>query len=132
MALLTVGPTFDQAKRWNKQNLDNSNSNILEVLMSWTSYHLENFYFHCLGMGFEFFPLVPPRNNENKSCLNELKFRRASENHKTSICWKFQLSISCGNQREICQDNGPLWRNFCQFHFEAEFTSQCKFFWSFK
>ena len=35
----------------------------------------------------------------NKSCLNELKFWEASENHKSSICWKFQLSISCGTQK---------------------------------
>ena len=41
----------------------------------------------------------PPWNNENKSCLNELKFWEASENHKSSICWKFQLSISCGTQK---------------------------------
>ena len=48
---------------------------------------------------FEFFPLVPLWNNENKSCLNELKFWEASENHKSSICQKFQLSISCGTQK---------------------------------
>ena len=41
----------------------------------------------------------PLWNNENKSCLNELKFWEASENHKSSICWKFQLSISCGTQK---------------------------------
>ena len=34
-----------------------------------------------------------------KSCLNEVKFWEASENHKSSICWKFQLSISCGTQK---------------------------------
>ena len=33
------------------------------------------------GRDFEFFPLVPPLNNENKSCLNEFKFWEASENH---------------------------------------------------
>ena len=48
---------------------------------------------------FDFFPLVPLWNNENKNCLNELKFWEASENHKSSICWKFQLSISCGTQK---------------------------------
>ena len=41
----------------------------------------------------------PLWNNENKSCLNELKFWEASENHKSSICWKFQLSISCRTQK---------------------------------
>ena len=41
----------------------------------------------------------PPWNNENKSCLNELKFLEASKNHKSSICWQFQLSISCGTHK---------------------------------
>ena len=41
----------------------------------------------------------PLWNNRNKSCLNELKFWEASENHKSSICWKCQLSISCGTQK---------------------------------
>ena len=36
---------------------------------------------------------------KNKSCLIEFKFWEASENHKSSICWKFQLSILC------CQDD---------------------------
>ena len=58
-----------------------------------------------LGRDFEFFPLVPPAlwNNGNKRCPNKLKFWEASKNHKSSICWKFQLSISCGDP-EICQD----------------------------
>ena len=48
---------------------------------------------------FFFFWIFPLWNNENKSCLYELKFWEASENHKSSICWKFQLSISCGIQK---------------------------------
>ena len=37
--------------------------------------------------GFWIFPFGPPLlNNENKSCLNELKFWEASENHKSNIC----------------------------------------------
>ena len=75
--------------------------------------HLDNFYFHCfirvekfkktiLCRDFQFFPFVPPWNNENKNCLNELKFWEASEDHKSSICWKFQLSILWN--LEICQD----------------------------
>ena len=56
----------------------------LKPLKFWA--HLDNFYFHSW-------------NNENKSCLNELKFLKPSENHKLSICWKFQLSISCGTQK---------------------------------
>ena len=43
----------------------------------------------------------PLRNNENKSCLNELKFWEASENHKSRVCWTFQLSISCGTQKSV-------------------------------
>ena len=88
----------------------------LKPLKIW--YHLDNFYFHYFQKiwtkersrsswlqlqknngDFEFFPFLPPWNNKNKSCLNELKFWEASENHKSSICWKFQLSISCGTQK---------------------------------
>ena len=70
--------------------------------------HLDNFYFHffiqnpCTDLSIVFlnFSLWSPLwNNENKSCLNELKFWEASENHKSSICWKFQLSILCGTQK---------------------------------
>ena len=42
---------------------------------------------------FRFFPLVPPpRNIENKSCLNDIKFWEVSGNSKTSRFWKLQLS----------------------------------------
>ena len=34
-----------------------------------------------------------------KSCLKELKFCEVSENPKSSICWKFQLSISLGSKK---------------------------------
>ena len=40
-------------------------------------------------------------NIEIKSCLNELKFWEASENYKSSICWKFQLSISWETQKSF-------------------------------
>ena len=87
--------------------------NFMKPLKIWA--HLDNFYFHCfIGVTkwknskkqwivsadiLNFFLWSPPWNNENKSCLNELKFWEASENHKLSICWKFQLSISCGTQK---------------------------------
>ena len=45
---------------------------------------------------FGVFPLVPPKN-ENKSCLNELL--QGFKNPKSSICWKFQLSISCESKK---------------------------------
>ena len=77
--------------------------------------HLDNVYFHCFIRGtkeifsislpklsivfFNFSLWSPIWNNENKSCLNELKFWEASENHKSSLCWKFQLSISCGTKK---------------------------------
>ena len=48
----------------------------------------------------------PLWNNENKSCLNKLKFWQASENHKSSTCWKFQLS----NQKSAkMPEPGPRW-----------------------
>ena len=74
-----------------------------------------------LGRDFEFFPLVPPWNNENKSCLNELKFWEASKNHKSSICWKFQLSISCGTQKSakiplpVAKKIWSFWCWYCMF-----------------
>ena len=49
---------------------------------------------YCLYIYFTFGPPY-----ENKSCLNDLKLWGASENHKSSICWKFQLFISCGTQK---------------------------------
>ena len=53
---------------------------------------------HCF---FSIFPLVLPLGNyEKKSCLNELKFWEASRNQKWSICWKFQLFVSLGTQKE--------------------------------
>ena len=62
----------------------------------------------------------PLWNNENKSCLNELKFWEAPEIYKSSICWKFQLFISCGTQKSAKNSLlwprwfGPLisWKNF--------------------
>ena len=38
-------------------------------------------------------------NNENKSCLNDIKIWEISGNLKTSKFWKLQLSISCGTQK---------------------------------
>ena len=48
---------------------------------------------------FRFFPLVPPWNNENKSCLNDIKFWEVSGNPKTSRFWKLQLFMSSGTQK---------------------------------
>ena len=54
-----------------------------------------------LFLGFSaFFLWSLLRNYDKKSCLNNLKFWEASRNHKWSICWKFQLSISLGTQKE--------------------------------
>ena len=64
-------------------------------------------------LSIEFFPW----NNENKSCLNELKFWETSKNHKSSISWKFQLSISCRTQKSAkiphpgARWSGPFWTN---------------------
>ena len=41
----------------------------------------------------------PLWNNENKSCLNDIKFWEVSQNLKTSRFWKLQLSMSCGTQK---------------------------------
>ena len=42
-------------------------------------------------------------NDENKSCVHELKFCEVSENSKSSICWKFHLSISkTGESTLLC------------------------------
>ena len=43
-----------------------------------------------LQIGFSAFFL---RNNEKKSCRNELKFWEASRNHKSSLSWKCHNSI---------------------------------------
>ena len=41
-----------------------------------------------------FFILYILKNYEKKTCLKELKFCEVSENPKSNICWKLQLSIS--------------------------------------
>ena len=79
-----------------------------------------------------FFPLVPPWNHEKKCCPNELKFWEASQNHKWSICWKFQLSISLGTQKEshvgihIWESCSPLSKKqkFC-LYFNFEENKKC-------
>ena len=51
-----------------------------------------------------FFPFSfwsPLGNYEKQSCLKELKFCEVSENLKSSICWKFQLSISKNGKSTI-------------------------------
>ena len=48
-------------------------------------------------LGFsDFFLWSPPWNNENKSCLNDIKFWEVSWNPKISRFWKLQLSMSSG------------------------------------
>ena len=37
--------------------------------------------------------------DENKSCLNDIKFWEVSRNPKTSKFWKLKLSILCGTQK---------------------------------
>ena len=54
-----------------------------------------------LFLGFSaFFLWSHLRNYEKKKLSNKLRFWEASRNHKWSICWKFQLSISLGTQKE--------------------------------
>ena len=53
---------------------------------------------HFLGFS-DFFLWSPPWNNENKSCLNDIKFWEVSGNLKTSRFWKLQLSMSSGTQK---------------------------------
>ena len=51
-------------------------------------------------LGFSDFSLwSPPWNNENRSCLNDIKFCEVSGNPKTSRFWKLQLSMSSGTQK---------------------------------
>ena len=51
-------------------------------------------------LGFsDFFLWSPPWNNENKSCLNDIKFWEVSWNPKISRFWKLQLSMSSGTQK---------------------------------
>ena len=45
---------------------------------------------------FSFGPLL---ETVKKRCLKELKICEVSENPKSNICWKIQLSISCGTQK---------------------------------
>ena len=52
----------------------------------------------CIAF-FGFFQRVPLWRNENKSCMNEFKFREVPGYLKTGICWKFQLSISLGSKK---------------------------------
>ena len=59
-----------------------------------------------------YFTFGPPY--ENKSCLNDLKLWGASENHKSSICWKFQLFISCGTQKSA-KTPLPVAKMICPF-----------------
>ena len=51
-------------------------------------------------LGFSDFSKGSPLwNDENKSCLNDIKFWEVSGNPKTSRFWKLQLSMSCGTQK---------------------------------
>ena len=66
---------------------------------------------------FYFFLLWSPLwNEENKSCLNELKFCEVSEIPKSRICWKFHLSISWGIKKSPStiqagtKLNKPFWK----------------------
>ena len=83
---------------WNFQQM-------LDLGFSETSQSFSSSFFHSFQGGtqgkmlkncqnytfvFEFFPLETIK----KSCLKALKFWEVSENPKSSICWKFQLSIS--------------------------------------
>ena len=63
----------------------------------------------------DFFKRSPLWNNENKSCLNDIKFWEVSGNLKTNQFWKLQLSISCGTQksakipRHVAKMIRPFW-----------------------
>ena len=59
----------------------------------------------------DFFKGSPLWNNENKSCLNDIKFWDVSGNLKTSKFWKLQLSISCGTQKsaKMPQSGATRW-----------------------
>ena len=90
--------------------------------------HLPNFCFHCFLGGTKgktlenqhsnvfFFLWSPLWNEENKSCLNELKFCEVSEIPKSRICWKFHLSISWGIKKSPStiqagtKLNKPFWK----------------------
>ena len=87
----------------------------LKPLKIWA--HLDNFYFHCfiggtkgkiqnprLSVFFLNFSLWSPLwNNENKSCLNELKFWEASEKSQIKHMLKISVFYFMWNP-EICQD----------------------------
>ena len=61
-------------------------------------------------LGFsDFFLWSPPWNNENKSCLNDIKFWEVSRKPKTSRFWKLQLSMSSGTQK-VSNDRHPYLR----------------------
>ena len=73
---------------------------------------------HCIGF-WGFFPLVPPMK---KSCLfKRAEILRTSENLKSSICWKFELSMdSCLSQKLV----NPLFYVSSYFLFGIPFLTK--------
>ena len=61
------------------------------------SYKLMSLIYHYRATGFS--DMDAPWNNENKSCLNDIKFWEASGNPKRSRFWKLQLSMSSRTQK---------------------------------
>ena len=62
-------------------------------------------------LGFSDFSKGSPLwNNDNKSCLNVIKFWEVSRNQKTNKFWKLPLSISCRTQKSARSSYlGPRW-----------------------
>ena len=70
-----------------------------------------------------FFQMVPLLNDENKSCLNELKFWEGSQNPKWIKFWKCWLSIICGSQKsaKIHKTVGKVILSFYPMEFLSSF-----------
>ena len=70
-----------------------------------------------------FFQMVPLLNDENKSCLNELKFWEGSQNPKWIKFWKCWLSIICGSQKsaKIHKTVGKVILSFYPMDFLSSF-----------
>jgi hypothetical protein len=106
-----LGSTWDRMLNFSA----NAGFRIFWNLTKFQLFYIYNFFFHSFQGGtkrkkpqkpmysfgnFSAFLLwFPLGNYEKKSCPKELKFCEVSENLKSSICWKFQLSISCGTQK---------------------------------
>ena len=93
-------PTVFEVDSWNIQQIPHLG--FTETSQTFSSFSQP--FFHSFQGGencqyyrlvFELFSFVPPLETMiKKSCLKELKFCEVPENPTSSICWKFQLSIS--------------------------------------